>query len=210
MMVSNMTNNVSDTFMIISGYFDQYPARRKVVEVLLRYGLSVRNGKIYIGEDIEVPISAVAKAAKVNRRIIYMTIDYIERTPALRIFFSKLKPTLNLIDLAPHMGWEVLEIEELSEINKCVFSDVLKIIFENNCRIRQIIGEKYEMGFGRYYIVLEGQVPVSAIERISNVPGVLKITLRTPEKDKTHIVCSYCEVKYCPKAPYVKQIKTED
>jgi len=199
-----MQNRATDTFAIISGYFEQYPARKKVVEVLLRYGLSVRDGKIYVGEDIEVPISAIAKAAKVNRRIVYMTIDYIEKTPALRLFFSKLRPTLNLADLAPHMGWEVIEVEELSEINKCVFSDVLKIIFENNCRIRQVVGEKFEMGFGRYYIVLEGQVPVTAIDKISKVPGVLKITLRTPEKDKTKIVCSYCEVKYCPRSMSLK------
>ena len=187
------------TFAIISGYFDNFPARKKVVDVLLKYGLSVRNGKIYLGDSIEVPISAVAKAARVNRRIVYMTIEYIENMPSLKIFFSKLRPTLSLADLAPFMGWEVLEVEELSEVNQCVFSDVLKSIFESNCRIRQVIGEKYEMGFGRYYIVLEGRINPDVIQKISNIPGVLRITLRTPEKDKTKLVCTYCEVKYCPK-----------
>ncbi|HDJ51206.1 MAG TPA: regulator of amino acid metabolism, contains ACT domain protein [Thermoprotei archaeon] len=187
------------TFPIISGYFDNFPARKKVVEVLLKYGLSVRNGKVYLGDSIEVPISAIAKAARVNRRIVYMTIEYIEKMPSLRIFFSKLRPTLSLVELAPFMGWEVLEIEELSEVNRCVFSDVLKAIFESNCQIRQVIGEKYEMGFGRYYIVLEGRISPDVIQKIGNIPGVLRITLRTPEKDKTKLVCTYCEVKYCPR-----------
>ncbi len=190
------------SFAIIEGYFSNLPARKRVVEVLLKHGLSVRNGKIYLGDKMEVPISSVAKAAHVNRRIVYMTIKYIEENTALRIFFEKVKPTLSLVELAPLMGWEVIEIEEISEEGQCTFSQVLEIIFRHNCKIRQVIGERFDFGLGHYYIVLEGTIPSEAIKQVEKIQGVVKITIITPEKDKKKLVCTYCEVKVCPRIHY--------
>lgn len=93
--------------LILEAYFKNYPARRKVAEFLFENGLSVKNGKIYI-KNVEVPISELARAIGVNRKIIYHTIEYIEKTyPPLKLVFERLNPLPSLIDVAPPLCWEV-------------------------------------------------------------------------------------------------------
>jgi len=93
--------------LILDAYFKNFPARRKVAEFLFETGLSVKNGKIYLRE-VEVPISELSRVIGVNRKIIYHTIEYIEKTYPLKMIFEKLNPLPSLITMAPIMGWEVL------------------------------------------------------------------------------------------------------
>jgi predicted regulator of amino acid metabolism with ACT domain len=184
--------------LLIEEYFKEYPARKKVAEALVHYGIGVRNGKVYCGE-IEVPISELARVIGVNRKIIYHTIEMIERHNALRLFFEKLEPELKIEEIAPMMNWEVLEVELDENTHKEATAKILEILSREKGRLvsahlRNLYGETPTLS-----VVIDRPIQSETIARIKDVPGAKKLLLRTPEKDKLKLVCTFCEVRYCPR-----------
>ncbi len=190
--------------LIIDAYFHEYPARKKVAELLFKNGISVRDGKLYSGE-IEIPVSSVARAADVNRKIVYHTIEFIEKNYALRSIFERLEPMANLRKVGPIVGWDVLEFE--MEMNKlsCALKDVLQILSRPGCHVRQVIGEEPLLSEGKIYIVLTKPVPIEILEEIKELPTVKDITLHTSERDKSKLACSFCTVKACPRRAMLQE-----
>ncbi len=183
---------------IVKEYFKNYPARRKVAEILVNNGISIKNSKPYLG-DIEISVNAIAKAAGVNRKIVYHTIEYIEKTYELRSIFERLHPELNLDNVAPVMGWEVLEISFKKGKFGCSLEKISKILSEKTCEIRQIIGERELMDSNKLIIIVENPLKIELISEIKNIESVESIMIHTAEKDKEKIICNYCKVKYCPR-----------
>ena len=185
--------------ILIEEYFRHYPARRRVAEFLLRHGINVRNGSLYLG-DVEIPVSEVAKAVGVNRKVVYFTVETIEASNALRLLFRRLRPELKVEAIAPAMGWEIIEIE-VNAGPTAVLRNILGHIAEEgneavSVSLRNLPGE------GAYIsIVMERPLRGETVKKIGNIPGIKRILIRTPEKDKTKLVCTFCEVKYCPKRP---------
>ncbi|WP_084272443.1 hypothetical protein [Picrophilus oshimae] len=64
--------------LLLQEYFKDYPVKREIIEKLFENGISVKNGKLYLN-DIEISISAVAKALKINRKTVYETMELIEK-----------------------------------------------------------------------------------------------------------------------------------
>ncbi len=194
--------------LILDYYFKNYPARRKVAEFLFENGLRVRNGRIYL-KDVEVPISELARVIGVNRKIIYHTIEYIEKTYPLRLIFASLNPLPGLIDVAPIMGWEVLEIE----LDKGRYSSSLAQVFDLLNRHRVPIVEVFSRNLreepSRLYVVVDGTLPVEVFVKIKEIEGFKKLIIRTPERDKEKYVCNYCEVKYCPKRILLEKLANQ-
>lgn len=192
--------------LILEAYFKNYPARRKVVEFLFENGLSVKNGKIHL-RNVEVPISELARVVGVNRKIVYHTIEYIEETYPLKLIFEKLNPLPSLIDVAPLMGWEVLEIElDKGEYLKG-FSQVLALLSDNNVPVMEVFSRNLREEPTKLYVVIDGTLPVDVFMRIKEMEGFRKLILHTPEKDKERFVCKYCEVKYCPKRVLLERLE---
>jgi predicted regulator of amino acid metabolism with ACT domain len=184
--------------LILEAYFKNYPARKKVVEFLFENGLSVKDGRIYL-KNVEIPISELARAIGVNRKIIYHTIEYIEKTYPLRLIFERLNPLPSLIDIAPLMGWEVLEIEVEKGFYETAFGDVMTLIAKNRIPVMEVFGRNLREETSRIFIVIDGTLPVDVFAKIKTIRGFQKLIIRTPEKEKEKLVCNYCEVKYCPK-----------
>ncbi len=191
--------------LILEAYFKNYPARRKVAEFLFENGLSVKNGKIYL-KDVEIPISELARAIGVNRKIIYHTTEYIEKTYPLKLIFERLNPLPSLIDVAPLMGWEVLEIEVEKDNYEAAFGDVMRILAESNVPVMEVFGRNLREETSKIFIVIDGTLPVDTFAKIKNIKGFKRLILRTPEKEKEKLVCNYCEVKYCPKRVLLEKI----
>jgi predicted regulator of amino acid metabolism with ACT domain len=184
--------------LLVDEYFKHYPARKKLAEVLVRYGISIRDGKAYCG-DIEVPISELARIVGVNRKIIYHTIDMIQRHNALRLFFEKLQPELRIEEIAPLMNWEVLEVELDENVHREATARILEILSEERGRLisvhlRNLYGETPILS-----IVIDHPFQSKTLAQVKEVRGVKKLLLRTPEKDKLKLVCTFCEVEYCPR-----------
>ncbi len=189
--------------LIVEEYFKNFPARKKVAELLVTLGISVRNSKLYIGE-VDVPVNSIAEVAGVNRKIVYHTIEYIEKTYELKNIFERLEPKLSLSKVAPIMGWEVLEIEFKRPKYGCLLEKIFKILSDTSCEVRQVIGERQLFDKSRLTIVLEKPINMEAVGEIRRLDGVDIITLHTSEMDKQKIVCNYCKVKYCPRKVALK------
>ncbi|HIP88735.1 MAG TPA: regulator of amino acid metabolism, contains ACT domain protein [Thermococcus paralvinellae] len=194
--------------LILEAYFKNYPARRKVAEFLFENGLSVKNGKIYL-RNVEIPISELSRVIGVNRKIIYHTIEYIEKTYPLRLIFGRLNPLPSLIEVAPIMGWEVLEIELEKDRYSHAISSVLQILSENNVPIMEIFSKNLREEDSKAYIVIDGTLPVDVFVKIKDIPGFKKLILHTPEKKEENFVCAYCEVRYCPKKVVLEKINAK-
>ena len=190
--------------LIIDTYFGEYPARKKVAEMLFMNGLSVRDGKIFSGE-VEVPVSSVARAAGVNRKIVYYTIDYIQKNYALRSIFERILPMTNLKNVGPIVGWEVLELDMESDELSCALKDVVEILSEKGCHVRQIVGEEPLLSDGKIFIVLTRPIPMEVLEKIKDIPVVKNITLHTSETDRQKLACAFCKVKACPKRALIRE-----
>lgn len=183
---------------IVNEYFKNYPARRKVAEILVNNGISIRESKLIMG-NIEISVNSIARAAGVNRKIVYHTIEYIEKTYELRSIFERLKPHLSLENVAPIMGWEVLEITFKKGKFGCSLERITKILEDKACEIKEIIGERDVTEANRLIIIVENPMKIDTIAEIRNIESVESIIIRTAEKDKEKLVCNYCKVKYCPR-----------
>ena len=183
--------------ILIDEYFRQYPARRKVAEFLLRNGVSVRNGSMSF-HGVELPISEVARATGVNRKAVYVTMETIETSNALRLLFKRIEPELKVESIAPAMNWEVLQVEVEKNPTE-VLHHILRIILDEGNEVisvdlRNPPGEKTHLS-----ITLERPLKGETLRRFKDILGVRRLLLRTPEKDKTKLVCTFCEVVYCPR-----------
>ena len=191
--------------LIVREYFKNFPARKKVAEILVNNGISIRNSKLFLG-DVEISINAVAKAAGVNRKIVYHTIEYIEKTYELKCIFEMLRPNLSLEQVAPLMGWEAIEIKFKKGKFGCSLEKITKILSEKACEIRQIIGERELLNSNKLIIIVDRPIKMETIAEIRNIGDVETIVIHTAEKDKEKIVCNYCKVKYCPRKLMYKNL----
>ncbi|UCH71468.1 MAG: regulator [Thermoplasmatales archaeon] len=156
----------------IAKYFNRYPKRKKLAQVLLKYGLKIRDNKIYCGE-IELPDSKIARAFDVDRRIILSTIKTITENEDLKKVFSNLKPTCHLNDVAPEMDWGVIEIIPVDPSMPGLLANVATMIANDKISIRQAIVDDFELTEEpRLFIITEKQVPGMLIPKIRKLKGV--------------------------------------
>lgn len=158
--------------------FDKYPSQREVAKVMLRHGISVRDGSAYCG-DIEIGDSALGRAANVDRRVARATIDRIMSTPSLLDIFSKLKSMSLLSDVAPDIGCTTLEIVPTDARIPGILADVTRTIYDAGISVRQaVVDEPGIESEAHLIVVLDGQIPPEYIPRIRSCRGVKSITIR--------------------------------
>ena len=152
--------------------FRDRPAQRHVVEVLIKYGLSVRDGNIYLG-DIKIPYSSIAEVAGVDRRVVASAIKTIEGDVNLKSFFMKLLPAGPFLkDVARDIGYTVLIIIPTRD-QPGIIAGVSSILAENDINIVQIIAEAPPlMEIQKMYIIVEGNVPGDVINKIRKLEFV--------------------------------------
>lgn len=159
-------------FTMLRDAFKDKPAQSSVVELLVKYGLAVREGNIYLG-DIKIPHSSIAEAAGVDRRVVASTIKSIEENDFLRNFFSKLLPAGPFLrDVARDIGYTVLVIIPTRD-QPGIVAGVSTILARRNINIVQIIAEAPElMAVQKMYVVVEGDVPGDVLNEIKNLEFV--------------------------------------
>jgi len=161
----------------ISEYFERYPSQAKIAKLLMRYGMSVKDKKIYAG-GVLVADSALARAAGVDRRVVRYTVDTISRDKQLSRFFSKLMPTINFKDVAPVMGWSAIEIVSSDAGQPGILAAVSNTISEAGISIRQAIVDDPETSEEpRIFIITESMVPPEIIPRLKSAKGVKSLTI---------------------------------
>ncbi|MDI6917806.1 MAG: ACT domain-containing protein [Thermoplasmatales archaeon] len=161
----------------VSEYFRKYPAQEKIANLLMEYGLKVKPDGIYCGE-IKIPDQAVAGAVGGDRRMVSAAVNTILRNPKLKQIFSKLLPTAHLKDIAPDLGWGVLDVAIGSETDRPgLLSSIAALIAESNVNIKQVIVEDVDAPVVHIVIITETPMPGDSIHKIKAVKGVKSVTI---------------------------------
>ena len=157
--------------------FKGHPAQQKVAEIMLSYGLRVKNGKIFCGE-IELSSSKMARAIGVDRRAVTMTVETIEKNEELRKVFSFIRPTCSFRELAPKMKWGVVEIIPSDASMPGILASVAGILAREGISIRQANVDDYIIAEEpRLFIVIERMLPAGTIKKLKKAKGVKGITV---------------------------------
>ena len=161
----------------VAHYFDRYPSQRKVAKYIIDNGVRVKNNTIML-DKLRISSAELARAVGVDKRVVSATIKTIMLEPKLESIFSKLQPSCNLKDVAPEMGWDVLEIILSDPALPGVLGNIATTIGKANISIRQAIGEDPTFSSGLLFIITETTIPGYVIDEIKKIRGIESITIR--------------------------------
>jgi len=149
----------------------------EVVKLLIRYGLSVKSGEIYL-DNLKVTYSSVASALSIDRRVVVEAIKTIEKDEFLREFFSKLKPAGPfLIGVGKLLGYTTLIVVPYRD-QPGIISSISSILADANINIVQVVAEEPHLtDEQKLYIIVEGDVPGEIINKISKLDIVKNLIL---------------------------------
>lgn len=157
-------------------YFSRYPAQEKIARLMIQLGLRIHDGEVYCGE-VKIADSALARAAGVDRRIVAATVETIADHPDLFRVFSRFRPTMHLKEVAPSMGWGVLEIIADAE-TPGILAGVSTAIAREGISIRQaMVDDPDFVDVPKLFVVTEKQIPPQIIPDIQRVHGVHSVTV---------------------------------
>lgn len=157
--------------------FKGYPSQEKVVQELLRSGISVRNGIAYCN-DIKVSDTAIGVACGVDHRVVRSTLDRINADPRLNSTFSKLSCIALYADIAQDIGCTALDIEPDNCRAPGILADITRVISDKGLSVRQaVVANRYNGEDQHLLIVLDGHMPSELIYMIRNCRGVRTVTL---------------------------------
>ncbi len=164
-------------YPILEDAFLRYPMRKKVAELLLRRGLRVdKNSSIFCGE-VEVSPAKIARAIKVDRRVVTETAQMVADTKELLGIFEGLEPTALISGVARNLGFEVLIIEAEPH-TKGIISRVTGIIAENGITIRQVVADDPDIYPNpKLTVILEKRLPGKAIVKLREIRDIAKISI---------------------------------
>lgn len=162
----------------ILSYLGGYPERLNVAKVLIKYGLSVKHGKIYCGE-IPVSVVGVSRVANVDRRTVIQTIRMIESNPELKVIFENLSPAgPSLRDIARYLNFGVLEIIPVDARIPGILAAAASIVASKNISIRQAIVDDPELTpEPRLILITETKIPGELIPEFLKIRGVEKVSV---------------------------------
>ncbi|MFH1784924.1 MAG: regulator [Candidatus Micrarchaeota archaeon] len=166
-------------YPILEDAFLRYPMRKKVAELLLKYGLRVdKKAVIYCGE-IELSPAKIARSLRVDRRVVIETAQMIAEVEELSNIFEDLIPKAFISGVAKHLGFEVLEIESKPHAVGIV-SAVTRIIADARISIRQVVTDDPDIYPNpKLTIILEKKLSGSALIKLRELKYIKKISLES-------------------------------
>lgn len=159
-------------------YLGNYPERLNIAKLLIKHGLSVRNGKIYCG-DISIPVVRISRVVNVDRRTVTQTIKAIETNPELKVIFSGISPAgPSLREVARHLNFGVVEITPVDARMPGILAAAASVIAQRNISIRQAIVDDPELTpEPRLTLITETKVPGEIIPELLKIKGVQKVSV---------------------------------
>lgn len=157
--------------------FSQYPAQSRVAQLLIDQGFSIRDDDVWAGA-VGLTDTAIARAADVDRRVVRSTVETVQANPEMADVFAKLEPTCHLRNVAPALGWGVLEIVPTDASQPGILAGVTQVIADHDISVRQAIVDDPEMiQEPRLFIVTEGSIPSRILPEIQAVEGVQEVVI---------------------------------
>lgn len=158
--------------------FDRQVVRPGVVRKMIDCGMRVGDDdKIYVG-DVEVDYTAVARAAKVDRRVVKQTVQQIRGNRYLHSLFSKTMPLgTSLLNLVSQLGYSAIVIEADPK-SPGVMAAVAEILSRHGMVVRQAVAEDPEMvPDAKMTLVVEGQLSGEAIAELNELKLVRSLKI---------------------------------
>ncbi|MGC8608489.1 MAG: regulator [Thermoplasmata archaeon] len=162
--------------------FSKNPSQLRVVKHLISTGIRVLKnsdeGPLLFCNDIEIKPNTLARACKVDRRVVMSVTEKITGDLKLYEFFSDLKCTADLSRSSIKMGYGVIEISPESADKPGIVAGVSDIISKSGISIRQVIVDDPELvDDPKAVIVTDKKIPSELFADLKNVEGVRAITL---------------------------------
>ena len=161
----------------IEDYFANYPSQMKVVEIMLRYGISVHDDDAYAG-SVKLTDAALSVAAGVDRRVVRSTVDRISLIPELSALFSKVDCMAVLDKAAPLIGCSSVEIVPEDDSRPGTLAGIMNILSDAGINVKQAVvrgGKEGEVS--HLVIVMDGTIPGGVLASIRGSPGVANVIL---------------------------------
>ena len=155
-----------------------YPERLSVAKILIQYGFSIRDGKIYC-DKIMIPLVEISRAAGVDRRTVTSTIKMIENDPALREIFRQIKPAgASLKEVARCLNLGVIEITPVDARMPGILSRSADLLAKRGISIRQAIVDDPELvPEPKLTLIAEKKIPGEIVPELLKVKGIRKVSI---------------------------------
>jgi len=162
----------------ITSSLRRYPSQRKVAKKLLEFGIRVQDGIAYCG-DIEQTDTGIARACDVDRRVVRTTLEHISATPELNCIFSKLKPTLSMIDMADEINCSAIVINPTDARIPGIIADVTTVLYNCGITLRQaMVSDDGERESSSLQIVVDGKIQENVIMMLKSCRGVSSVLIK--------------------------------
>ncbi len=161
----------------ISDKLEEFPARLKILRLMIEYGIGVNEeGKIVVG-PVEIPDTSIAKAVGVDRRVVRKTVEQILEDENLKRIFTGIRPAgAFLAPIAKELGLYVVEIRA-DPTASGVLAEAAKIIASEGISIRQAVAEDPELfPEPKLILVLERPLSGDGLNRMLKIPHVKSVT----------------------------------
>ena len=157
--------------------FSDSPAQQKVVRFLLENGLGIdtASGHVVVN-GVEISASALSRKIGVDRRVVDTTVRRICGMPDLLGFFSHMRVTPDLTDVARNLGLSVITILPRNAGDKNVVASAVAVLAAHDIPLRQIfVTDPYMVENPRLVLIIDGTLPFGAIEDLRALPAVASI-----------------------------------
>ena len=161
----------------LSKVFAGHPAQEDVARLMLRLGISVKDGRAYCG-TVEISNVALGRAAGTDRRVVRSATDKISNDPELSRFFCGLRPIALLSDVASLIKCSTLVIHPTDASMPGILADVSAIMLAAGVSIKQAVIDDPDGKNPHLVIVLDGALPPEFIPSLKQCRGVASIILR--------------------------------
>ncbi len=162
----------------IEDYFSNYPSQLKVVQLMLKHGISVNGDSAYVGL-IKLTDAGLAQAAEVDRRVVRSTIERISMNPELRALFSRIGSMAVLADAANLLGCSAIEIVPEDDTRPGLLAGIMNIVSADGLNVRQaVVSGESDLDVSHLIVVVDGEIPGNVLAAVRSVPGVSRVILR--------------------------------
>ena len=161
---------------IVESKFKSTPAQAAVVDLFLRVGVRIEDGRAWC-DGIVLGDCAIGRAAGVDRRVVRATIEKIAGDPELLRIFSKLNCTLSMVDMASEIGCSSIVITPTDATLPGILADITEVLFRFNVSVRQAMVD--DSGNGAVLqVVAYGRIPPEAIPELRSCRGVSSVLIK--------------------------------
>lgn len=162
---------------VVTEAFEDLPAQREVAELMLERGYRVRDGRICSG-GIRLPYTEIARELGVDRRVVDAAASTIEGSGELSAIFERLESMAFLGDVAPALGFGVVEIEAEDPSTPGLLGRVATCISSHGFSIYQAVADDPNLADEpRLTVVTEEKPSGELVEELSGLDGVAKLTI---------------------------------